>query len=373
MPVRVVHLTASFPRSASDATAPFLLDLVRHQRAAGWDTNVVAVHDAGLPPVQLLEGVPVHRARYGRDDWEVLAYRGGGHARLRSPLHALLLPGLLLSLWWTTFRLVRRVQPDALHAHWILPNALVAALVPGRHRFVLTMHGNDVTLAASRLAGPVARWVARRADVLLAVSEPLARRAEEVLGLAPGTVGMTHLPLPDLEPTPLPDGPPRLIAAGRASREKGFDVLLDALALPEASAWSATLVVDGPERPDLERRAAALGDRVTVLGPLPRAELLALVRDHHAVVAPSRAEGLGFFALEGLASGRPVVASDVGGLPQLVTPGVDGLLVPPGDPAALAAALGRLELRPPAAAAVAAHRPAAVLAEHEAAYKGTSP
>ena len=96
MPVRVVHLTASFPRSAADATAPFLLDLVRDQRAAGWDANVVAVHDAGLPPVQLLDGVPVHRARYGPDDWEVLAYRGGGHAKLRSPLHALLLPGLLL-------------------------------------------------------------------------------------------------------------------------------------------------------------------------------------------------------------------------------------------------------------------------------------
>lgn len=372
MLARVLHVSASFPRSRTDATAPFLLDLLAGQRAAGWDARAVGLHDAGLPRHQVIDGVPVRRARYGPDGWEVLAFRGGGHARLQHRRHALLLPGMVASLGAAAWAEARRFRPDVVHAHWLLPNALVAALLPGRHRLVVTLHGNDVQLAAGRWASPVARWVARRADVVMAVSGPLARQAEEVLDLPAGSVAVTHLPLPlDMEPSPLPSGPPRLLAAGRASREKGFDVLLDALARPDAAAWHATVVADGPERPDLERRAAALGDRVRLLPLVPRRELFALMADHHAVVVPSRSEGLGLVAVEALALGRPVVASDVGGLPDVVIPGDDGLLVPPGDADALAAALGRLGadgLRAPVAASVAAHRPDAVVAAHAVAY-----
>jgi glycosyltransferase involved in cell wall biosynthesis len=373
--MRVVHVSASFPRHEADTTAPFLLDLVAAQRHAGIDASVVALHDAGLPTRHEVAGVPVRRARYGREDWEVLAYRGSGHGALRHPAHAALLPGVVASMAVALGAEVRSRRPDVVHAHWILPNALVAALVPGRHRLVLTLHGNDVALAASRLAQPVARLVARRADVLLAVSEGLARQAEEVLDLPAGAVGVTHLPLPaGLEPTALPPGPPRFLAAGRASYEKGFDVLLDALARPEGAAWSGTLLAEGPELPELRRRVAGLDGRVELLPLQPRAALFDLVRAHHVVVVPSRREGLGFTALEALALGRPVVASRVGGLPEVVADGVDGALVRPDDPADLAGALARLlepdALHVPRAARVAAHRPEAVVAAHRVAYAG---
>lgn len=370
----VLHLSASFPRATDDSTAPFLLDLLRAQRDAGWDPAAVAGHDAGLPTRQVLDDIPVRRARYGPDRAEVLMYRGGGHGGLRSPLHALLLPGLVLSLWWATWREVRRRRPDVLHAHWILPGGLVAALVPkGGARLVVTLHGNDVELAASKLAGPVARWAIRRTDALCAVSEPLARRAETILGLPAGTVTVARLPLPPgLHPTPLPDPPLRLLAAGRASVEKGFDILVAALARPEAAGWRATLVTAGPERPRLEAEAAAagLGDRVGFTDLVPRDRLFDLVRDHHLVAVPSRSEGLGLFAVEALALGRPVVASRVGGLVEVVVDGDDGALVAPGDPAALAVALGAMaaDLRPPVATAAARHTAAAIAADHAAPY-----
>jgi glycosyltransferase involved in cell wall biosynthesis len=373
--IRVVHISASFPRSDDDAVAPFLADLVHAQRDAGWSPAVVAAHDAGLPRRNVVAGVSVRRVRYAPDRAEVLVYRGAGHGGLSAPWHAALLPGLFLALLVGAVREVRAHRASVVHAHWLLPGGLVAALLPRRSglRFVLTLHGTDVELASGRLR-PVARWIAGRADAVLAVSEPLARRAEDVFGWTASRIGVARLPLSSaIEPSPLPPHPPcRLLAAGRASREKGLDVLVEALALDGAAAWSATLVTEGPERPALEARIAALGlgDRVQVRDLCPHEQLFELMREHHALVVPSRSEGLGMVAVEALAAGRPVIASAVGGLPEVVTDGVDGTLVPPDDPAALARAIGALPLVPPAAPAVARHQPAAVLAAHADAYCG---
>lgn len=355
--------------------APFLLDLLRLQQAAGWEVATVAAHDAGLPVRQIVDGVPIRRARYAPDAQEVLAYRGGGHARLRSPWHAGLLAPMVGALGAALVAEVRRFQPDVVHAHWLLPAGLLAAALPRRHRprVVVHLHGNDVALAAGR-ARPLARLIARRADAVGAVSDQLARQGEAVLGLAPGSVLVARLPLgPMPTATPLPAGPLRALAAGRASREKGFDVLIEAMASPTAEAWSLTLVAEGPERSALEAQATrlGLGDRVRFLASCPRAQLHRLIATHHAVVAPSRREGLGLFALEALALGRPVVASAVGGLPEVVVDGEDGRLVAPDDPAALAAALGGLTVTPPRATAVAGHRDAVVLAALEGLYART--
>jgi len=365
-------VSASFPRSTADPTAPFLRDLVAGQRDAGWDARVVALHDASLPRRHEVGGVPVRRVRYATDDLEVLAYRGGGHAKLQHPWHAALIPGMVLGLTAAVAGEVRRFRPDVVHAHWLLPNAFAAAVAPGGHRFVITVHGNDIRLASSPVAGRVARLVAGRADAVLAVSEPFAREAELVLGMPAGSVEVARLPLPGaLAASPAPPPPLRLLAAGRASREKGFDVLLDALARPEASAWQATLVTDGPERARLDAQAARLGGRVEVRSLVPRAELFDLMRSHHAVAVPSRSEGLGFVAAEALALGRPVIASDVGGLPSLVRVPADGRLVRPDDPEALAAALADLAaVGPwtPSATGIEPHRADAVVAAHAAAY-----
>jgi len=352
--------------------APFLLDLLRLQRAAGWEVAAVAAHDAGLPGRQLLDGISVRRARYAPDAQEVLAYRGGGHARLRSPWHAGLLAPMVGALGAALVAEIRRFRPDVVHAHWLLPAGLLAAALPRGHRprVVVHLHGNDVALAGGR-ARPMARVIARRADTVGAVSDELARRGEQVLGLASGTVKVARLPLgPMPTTTRRPQGSHRALAAGRASREKGFDVLIEAMALPAATAWSLTLVTEGPERSALEAQVAglALGDRVRFLPTCPRDQLHRLIAEHHAVVAPSRSEGLGLFALEALALGRPVVASAVGGLPEVVVDGEDGRLVAPDDPAALATALGGLALTPPRATAVDRHSDAVALAGLESLY-----
>ena len=139
------------------------------------------------------------------------------------------------------------------------------------------------------------------------------------------------------------DTPCLLVLASLVAR-KGIDVLLDALALFDAHAPQPVLWIagDGPERGALERRTQTLGlaQRVRFLGQ--RSDAGDLLAACDVLVLPSRLEGLGVAALEAMAAARPVVASAVGGLAEAVVHEHTGLLVPPDDPAALAAALARL-------------------------------
>jgi glycosyltransferase involved in cell wall biosynthesis len=133
-----------------------------------------------------------------------------------------------------------------------------------------------------------------------------------------------------------------LVSAGRLNAQKAVEVALDALARVDG----ATLVLagDGERREALVARAGELGldGRVRFLGALPREEVLALLRAADAVVLSSAWENFPHVLVEALAVGTPVVATDVGGVAEIVEDGGNGLLVPAGDPDALAGALRRL-------------------------------
>ena len=147
-----------------------------------------------------------------------------------------------------------------------------------------------------------------------------------------------------------PAGEPTVVAVGRLSEEKGFDVLLRAFARVLERAPSARLVIagDGFRRDALVAEAMALGIAASVDFPgwVDGEALTELLDRASVVVIPSRAEGFGLVALEAALRGRAVVATDVGGLSEVVADGATGLLVPVEDPGALAGAvLGLLEDR----------------------------
>ncbi len=145
-----------------------------------------------------------------------------------------------------------------------------------------------------------------------------------------------------------------VVVAGRLGREKGVDVLVEAMALLPGARLD--VVGDGPERSPLEALAERVAPgQVRFHGQLPRAAVPAALRASTVAAVPSRwHENHPLSVPEALGSGVPVVASDLGGLPELVRDGVDGVLVPHGDPAALAAALGPL-LDDPARALAMGH------------------
>ena len=383
--MKVLHLASSFPRSADDHVAPFLLDLARAQRQAGLDVAVLAPHDRGAPRRERLDGVEVHRFRYGPDRLERLAYRGGLLGRARTVGGLLLVPVFFAAFALSTLRLTRRLRPDVLHAHWWLPAGLCALLASRvtKTPLVLTLHGSDVHLLHYRPVRLVAAAVLRRAAVVAVVSEDLRRTLVKVLGLSAEQVQVLRMPVARvLHPVPVQPAPPvRLLAAGRLAPEKGFDVLLHALRLAVADGLDARLelVGSGPEQDRLAQQAAPLGERVRLLPAEPREQLWRRLERAHLLVVPSRREGLGLVALEALARGRPVLASRVGGLPEVVLDDTDGVLVPAGDAQQLAAALhaftaeltaertGRL----PTGRALDAHAPAQVARAHLDAYLAT--
>jgi glycosyltransferase involved in cell wall biosynthesis len=370
--VRVLQLSSSFPRRDGDVSGIFILDITSTLAAQGVDVTVVAPHDRGAAAIEVLSGVHVERFRYAPQRLELLAHRGGILAAIRYPSRMLLVPPFLVAYLVASVRATKRLRPDVVHAHWWFPGGVIgaiASLLTGTP-LVITLHGSDVHIAERPGLRKLARLTLRRAAVIGVVSEALRREVIDLLDVDPAKVVVLRMPVQmpvpaDAEP-PVDPPPLRLVCVGRLAREKGFGVLLDAMRMLAVEV-ELDVFGDGPAMDEL--RSAADGLTVRFHGARPRAEIATCLAGAHALVVPSLREGLGIVALEALAVGRPVIASGTGGLVETVVDGDDGILVPPGDPQALADALRRLPLPPPKAAAVARHRPSAVARAHIEAYE----
>jgi glycosyltransferase involved in cell wall biosynthesis len=295
--VKVAVLTTSYPRTPGDTAGRFVADSVEHVRRRGVDVEVVS---------------PATFRHYG------IAYGSGVVGNLRRrPARALLLPLMLAAFRRAARRAAR--DADLVHAHWLPLGGIAMTL--GRP-FVVQLWGTDVELAR-RMPG-LARQILRRAQVTVCASNALADAARE-LGAGDVRVIGSGVDLPDRVG---PEAePPEVLYAGRLSREKG---ILDLLAA--ADGMKLTIAGDGP------LRAQVPG----ALGFVPHDELGALYERAAVVAVPSHREGFGVVCAEAMAYARPVVASAVGGLLDLVVNEETGLLVPPRDVASLRAALRRL-------------------------------
>jgi glycosyltransferase involved in cell wall biosynthesis len=295
--VKVAVLTTSYPRFPGDAAGHFVGAAVERLRGRGLDVDVVS---------------PLRFNHYG------IAYGDGVVGNLRrQPQRALLAPAMVAAFRRAAARAAR--DADLVHAHWLPAGAIALTL---RRPYVVQVWGTDVELA--RRAPWLARPILRRARRVLAASSWLADAARGLgardVDVIPSGVDVPESVEPEAEP-------PEVLYAGRLSPEKGVEELL-------AAADGMRLVVagDGPLR-----------DRVpSALGFVPHDELERLLGRAAVVACPSRREGFGVVCAEAMAHARPVVASAVGGLLDLVVDGETGLLVPPRDPQALRRALERL-------------------------------
>jgi len=238
-------------------------------------------------------------------------------------------------------RTVRAWRPEIVHAHGVKAALLVlSALRRGRPPVVVTYHnlwpGGPLTLPL--------RLISLRAAAAIAVSEGVRARLAEH-GIRPRNLVVIRNGL-DLTAFPLapaaPLGRPFTAAfLGRLTEEKGVPVLLEAVSrFRNDDRQRFVIAGDGPLRPAVEKAAAGVASRLEYLGH--RAEVLPVYHAADAVVFPSLAEGHPVAALEAMACGLPVVASRVGGLLETVVDGETGILVPPGEAEAMAAAVRAL-------------------------------
>ena len=348
-------VTSSYPKFPGDVTAPFIESIARAVAARGHRVEVVLPHH---PDLRRGPGEPVgfHPYRYApRDDWSLWGYAQSLRADVRVRSAAwLLAPLAAMALRSAVGGQLREHRFDVLHVHWVVPNAAFVADLATAHGIplVVSLHGSDVFLA-ERLAPAreLARAAFRRAGAVTACSADLAARAE-ALGVRPERLHTVPYGV-DLQAFAPPDGAPgrahgplRVLALGRLVEKKGFATLVEAAA--EGRGLEICIAGAGDLREELERLAAARNAPVRLVGPLDREAVAVALAEADVVAVPSvvdragNVDGLPNVLLEALAAGKAVVASRVAGIPDVVTDGVNGLLVPPGDPAALAAALHRL-------------------------------
>ncbi|MCU0615535.1 MAG: glycosyltransferase [Gemmatimonadaceae bacterium] len=346
---RVLFVTHNFPRTAGDPAGSFILRLADALGNAGARIDVIAPGAPGLASRDVVQGIPVQRVRYARDDRQTLAYEGTMVEAVRAGWSGRF---ALLGLLWHTRRAVQQAITaarregapyDAVHAHWWFPAGLCTWAAglgrPGGPRFIVTMHGSDVRLAQGvSAAHPIMRAVLHRAQAVTAVSHWLADTAASIV---PGCdIHVAPMPVNVHGFTPGPRDRGGVLFVGRLNAQKGVGQLLAALART-ASHLTCDIVGDGPDRAALHAQANTLGlaSRVRWHGALPHDALPALYQRALVTVMPSHEEGLGLVAVESALCSTPVIAYRSGGLPDVVVPSHGGTLIEPGDIDALAAAI----------------------------------
>jgi glycosyltransferase involved in cell wall biosynthesis len=367
--VKIAMLTTSYPKWAGETTAPFIEEIAVAVAARGHEVHVVMPHRADLRRGAVERGVHLHTYAYApHPDLEVWGYAAAMHGDVGIRNAALrAAPYALRAGFRAVMRLTAGGDFDMMHGHWALPNGPVAALC-ARVRglpLVISLHGSDVFLAER--AAPVAwaaRWAATEAGAITACSGDLAARLAALGGpsdrmvlvpygvdaeaFKPGVLGADAL----RAQLGLAPDQPVLFSIGRMVYKKGFNILLDAMPRVLARHPKAVLVLAGYGDlfQDLKAQATRLGITGSVImpGAVPHDEVPVYFEMADAAVFPSvhdqrgNVDGLPNVLLEAMALGKPIVASRIAGIPQVIADGDNGLLVPEGDGPALAAAINRL-------------------------------
>jgi glycosyltransferase involved in cell wall biosynthesis len=368
--LRILHVTTAFPRSSDDVIVPWLVELLKQQRAVGYEVEVLtSAYKGGGGDSH--EGIPVHRFRYFPARWEDLTHEEAASDRMRrSLIHRVLPLFYVAGGMWASWRLARRRRFDIVHVHWPVPHVLLGWTARrasrGQARLVSSWYGVEVRLVQRSLPWlrSFVRWALTTSDAVVAISSFTAR---ELAGFAavpvrviPYTIGFPEV---QTSRQPAEEGSFRILFVGRLVQRKGVTHLIEAVRRMPTELHARLIVIgDGPERGTLADQVRSNGfeGQVDIRGRVPEGDLREAYAACDVFVLPSivdergETEGLGVVLLEAMSYGIPVVGSDIGGITDIIENEESGLLVPPADAEQLAHALERLAREPALAARLGA-------------------
>lgn len=357
--LRVLVLTSTYPRWPGDREPGFVHELCR-RLTVDFDVTVLGPHAAGARKEEIMDGVRVQRYRYAPVYWETLVNDGGIVTNLRrQPWKWLLVPGFLFMQMLATWRLIRRYRPDVIHAHWLLPQGLLVAVL---HRivrrtppFLVTSHGADLFALRGQLFTALKRFVAHQAAAITVVSEAMRTELVNIgadvskIEIRPMGVDLSRRFTPDASILRSDD---EMLYVGRLVEKKGLRYLIEAMPAILASHPKAYLTVAGfgPEERALRAQVQQLGldAKVKFIGAVEQANLPVLYRRAAVFVAPfvqavsGDREGLGLVCIEAAGCGCPVILSDLATSRDMFSDSRNVIFVPPADSSALARAVHNL-------------------------------
>lgn len=356
---RLLVLASTYPRWRADHEPGFVHELSR-RLSVQFDVTVLCPHAPGAQPREHMDGVEIVRYRYAPTRLELLVNNGGIVGNLRHrPWTILLLPGFVLGQLWSLYRLLKSVRPDALHAHWILPQAMTVALLQcigiRTPPTLVTSHGADLFALRGRLPTWLKRITLRRIQAYSVVSsamiEPIA-----TLGVDPRNVLVAPMGV-DLQRRFTPcmktqRNAGRLLFVGRLVEKKGLVHLIDALpmVLEQHPGTTLEVVGFGPELERCKKQVESLGlqEKVRFLGAMSQEALPDMYRRCSMLVTPfvqagsGDQEGLGLVMVEALGCGCPVVTTRLPAIRELQEGQWPRYLAEPGDPNSLAREINAL-------------------------------
>lgn len=356
---RVLVLTSTFPRWDNDPEPAFIFELSR-RLCPCFDVTVLSPRTPGSKKRERMAGLQVVRFPYFFQRWEKLAMHGGGILnKLRSnPSYYLLVPFFIIGQLWATIRLLRSERFDLIHAHWLIPQGLIAAigLILARRQIplVCTSHGGDLFALRGKFFQHVKRWVMDKSRALTVVSRAMKEVVVD-MGVAPDKVSVISMGV-DLKYlfTPAPevdrDGC-QLLFVGRLVEVKGLQILFKALPeiLVKYPELRLSVAGAGPMEQDLRRLAAQKGiaHKIDFLGMVKQQELPGLYQRAGLAVFPfvktksGVQEGFGLVVVEALGCECPVIAGDLPAIHDSIIHNESGILFFNGNAEALAQAVIR--------------------------------
>ncbi|MGZ8195211.1 MAG: glycosyltransferase [Methylosarcina sp.] len=356
--LKVLWITSSYPRFEKDSAVIFLRQLAHFLLEEGIDLHVLSPDDAAV------EGSPQHsliqdyRFRYFFPRrLQLLAYGSGILANLRAkPWLFFQIPSFLLSQFLSARRLIRQLEPDLIHGHWIFPQGWIAAFLGKRLKIpvIVTAHGGDAFSLQQSAMAEIKRWTIQNCSTWTSNTFATAQ-----------AVG-PHLPRPEIIPmgvdyrqfnSGISFGKSSqvsiLLFVGRLIEKKGVRDLIHAYSLLKENVREKTelwIIGDGVERKPLEALVAQLNlaGKILFHGKLPNDQLPRYYATADIFIAPSitdssgDTEGQGVILLEALASGTAIISTQTGGIGEVLVHGKTGLLVKPNDPVELKEAIESL-------------------------------
>lgn len=326
---KLLVLSSTYPRWLGDPEPGFVHQLSR-RLIPEFDVHVICPHSKNALSYELLDGVHIYRFRYAPEVLETLVHGGGILSNIKSNRwkYFLLIP-FFIGLAWTILKLHRKIRPDILHAHWIIPQGFILAVISTFTKLppvLLTSHGGDLFGVDSYIMRVIKCFILKRFKKITVVSSAMIKKVEELGGqkenlyVLPMGVDLSGLFVPDKNIERVPN---RILFVGRIVEKKGLIYLIGALAKLKKKYPSVHLIIAGDgsdyEKDKIKEKIEKfnLVDSILFLGAVPQSDLPRLYREASVFVAPfvvassGDQEGLGLVALEAIGCLCPVVLGRV--------------------------------------------------------------